>query len=128
MNNSAKAITFKRQLASGKVNTNKLIVANAIRTNYGIDTAKLRNTLKMSHQSLTGTISNLLDLGVIEIVGTTEYDELIYSKYKFVDDENRIKENQTIRLMCHYIDWQRRGLKDFTQFLDEATIDFLTNK
>jgi hypothetical protein len=124
MNNelSSKIKTYLAQIENGNIESKQVEVLAHIKENPGIDTDQLRDQLRMAHQSLTACISNLLDIGIIEIIGEVELDEdSFYSKYNYVDDEPTIIKNQKERHLAKFKQWVKRGLKDFIEFIDEPT-------
>jgi predicted transcriptional regulator len=122
---SAKLKTYLAQLDNGNIDNKHIEILSYIKQNPNIDTDRLRDELKMAHQSLTACVSNLLDIGIIMIVGQTEKEETNYSKYLYVEDEPTIIKNQRERHYKKFQQWVKRGLKDFVEFIDEKTLNQL---
>jgi DNA-binding MarR family transcriptional regulator len=92
---------FLQQINSGKITTDKQRVYQAIKKNPNITLRELRKTLKMKHQTVSARLSDLLDLGVVEICGTKETVKnghiLIDSRLKSQEVEIIIENNQEER-------------------------------
>lgn len=92
---------FLQQIQSGKITTDKQRVYKAIKDNPNITLRELRKTLKMKHQTVSARLSDLLDLGVVEICGIKETVKnghiLIDSKLKAQEIEMLIENNQEER-------------------------------
>ena len=125
MEQSAKFKAFLSQLDSGNIDNRMVQILGHIKTNPNINTDELRDQLRMAHQSLTSALSNLLDLGVVKVVGQTESENLTYSQYLYVEDEDEIIKNQKLRQKKKFNQWVKRGLRDFVEFIDENTFNQL---
>lgn len=93
---------FLQQIQSGKITTDKQRVYQEIKKNPNITLRELCKTLKMKHQTVSARLSDLLDLGVVEICGTKETIKnghiSIDSKLKAQEIEILIEKNQEERL------------------------------
>lgn len=89
---------FLQQIQSGKITTDKQRVYQSIKNNPNITLRELRKNLKMKHQTVSARLSDLLDLGVVEICGTKETIKnghiLIDSRLKSQEIEMLIEKNQ----------------------------------
>lgn len=86
--------TFLEQIRSGKTTTDKCLIYEKIKSFPGITLEQLKFTLAMQHQTASARLSELLDLGVVEITGTKERDGLSCdSELMVVTDEKRINDN-----------------------------------
>ena len=122
---SARIQTYLNQLESGNIDNKQVEVLAHIKQNPGIDTDQLRDQLRMAHQSLTACISNLLDVGIISVIGQTEEEESMYSKYLYIEDTATRIKLQNERHYKKFRQWVKRGLKDFVEFIDENTLNQL---
>lgn len=115
---------FLQQIQSGKITTDKQRVYQEIKNNTNITLRELRKTLKMKHQTVSARLSDLLDLGVVEICGTKETVKnghiSIDSKLKVQEIEMLIEKNQEERNQERF---KRSVLNvlSFDDHLDEET-------
>lgn len=69
-NTEASLDAFFEQIRSGKMINDKQIVYNSIKKFPGITLMDLKRRLKISHQTVSARLSDLMDMGVVEVVGT----------------------------------------------------------
>jgi len=133
----AKVKTWLKNVENGKIKTFTEKVLNEIKDNSptegfkfnfsgkGVTVYELRNTLQMSHQTITSRISELHDEGLIKDVGQKEIDGAFYSVYMFVNDLSY--RNRVIALRKHekYLRWLKNA-NDYFEFMDAQTSNMIS--
>jgi len=117
-NLKAKTRTWIAQIESGKIESNKLKVLNYIKknptTNFKKPKTDIRtmcNKLGMVHQSLTSSLSNLEDMGLITVLGIIEDNSKYYSIFKYVDDEVEREKLMEARYKRKFQTWVKKADK-----------------
>lgn len=93
--------TFLEQVRSGNTLTDKQLIYLEIKKNPGITLLDLKRKLKIQHQTVSARLSELMDLGIVEILATQtrigviklSYDSILISQ----EDEKKINVNMLIR-------------------------------
>jgi len=104
---------YIENLNSGFIKSKTLKVLNYVKQNPQCTIYEMRMKMNISHQTLTSAISNLMDLGLIEINGQTKLGtpKKHYSTFIFQSDESKIiynihqREHEKIKL------WISKGLE-----------------
>lgn len=116
MATTASLETFFEQIRSGKLMNDKQIVYNAIQKSSGITLMDLKRRLKMQHQTVSARVTDLLDMGVVEVIGTQKRIGAISitQDSMFVVQENTdiIIHNKKIRLEKKF----QRALKNVLSY------------
>ena len=90
MTNASKK-TYLEQLYTGNLENNTVNILDYIYKEGPKSTKELRDELIYPHQSLTGCLSNLMDEGLIKIVGTVTNEvngrKSTFSVFEFVSNE-----------------------------------------
>jgi hypothetical protein len=122
MTTSAKKRTLQYNLANGilRNNADKVFQLIALRPN-GVTTYQLR-LHGIAHQTLTATLSNLHDLGLIKVIEVVQTNDSWYSKYQKVEDEIESLSIQRERLKEKMDRWIKCGLNEFGNYLSENMI------
>jgi transcription initiation factor IIE alpha subunit len=115
----AKRETYVKQVESGNLNSQTIRVLHYVRYNPLCDTDELRTKLEMAHQSVTAVISNLLDLGLITIVGEISKRSQVYSVYRYVNEPHFQKQCATERKKEKFKTWIRQGKDTYGDLLSE---------
>lgn len=86
---------YIENLNSGFIKSKTLKVLNYVKINPKCTIYEMRMKMNISHQTLTSAISNLMDLGLIEINGQTKLGipEKHYSLFVFQSNESKILYN-----------------------------------
>jgi predicted transcriptional regulator len=116
---SAKTQNFIRQIETGKISDNAKKILVFIYDNPGTTIFTMRNRMNMVHQSLTASISQIMDDGRIYINGIQEHDGNKYSKLFVETDERQIAKNQNARRMERFQKWlnQMDEFSDLTEYI-----------
>ena len=88
--------TFLAELYAGNLERNGTYLLHYLMTEGRKGLHELRDELTIPHQSLTGTLSDLHDCGLVDIVDTVRIEidgrNRSFSVYEFVNDEKRQEE------------------------------------
>lgn len=117
-NRKARIRTYMLQLQEGNIRGNQMEVLHHISRNPGTNIHEMRTALSMAHQSLTPSVSLLLDCGIIREVGQVRIKDSFYSKYSFEPDAEKQDELAKTRLEEKYKQWTERG-RDFMELMSE---------
>lgn len=116
----AKRDTYVKQVESGNLNSQTVRVLHYIRYNPLTDTDEMRTKLEMAHQSITAIISNLLDMGVITIVGEVKKRDNIYSMYRYIHEPHLQDEVAKERQKAKFKLWIKQGQETYGNLLSES--------
>ena len=92
-------------LKMGVLKSKTMQILNFIKDNKNCNTDDIRIGLNMAHQTATAIISNLLDIGIIKIVGETKVKNSTYSNYLFVEDYREQDRLQKARHLAKFKIW-----------------------
>jgi hypothetical protein len=107
----SKIEAFKNQLNSGKMQTNKIKIYNLIKEQPST-ISRLRDITNMPHQTLTGALSGLEELGWVYILDDVEVNNRSYSLYAAETNLEKAKENALIVEKHKFLQWMYRGEKN----------------
>lgn len=107
---SQKINQYLRIIRTGFLKNHTHFILNHIYLNGGVTLYEMRNTTKISHQTITAIISQLMDLGIVKIVGKSEIKDRHYSKFCVVTDVMEIEENAIDRENDRVKYWIKNGL------------------
>jgi hypothetical protein len=120
---NASVHNWVKLLESGNLENYTIKVLKHINDNPFTDIETMRNNLKIAHQTLTSRISDLMDEGLVEVVGDKSGSKGInYSLFKFVEGtfrQNQVKEN---RLKAKYISWVNRGVREYKDIMPSTLV------
>lgn len=89
--------TFLEQVRSGNTLTDKQPIYLEIKKNPGITLLDLKRKLKIQHQTVSARLSELMDLGIVEILATQTRIGVIKLSYDSIlidqEDERKINDN-----------------------------------
>ena len=114
-----KVQTWLRQIELGNIKTNHTKVLSYIkRCVMATNIHEMRLHLGMPHQTLTATLSVLMDYGLIKSVGEgVVIKGNTYSELKFVYDEEERKILEAERKLEKFRQWIVKGIEDYTPLL-----------
>ena len=118
-NRKAKIKTYMMQLQNGNIRGNQMECLDYIYKNQGATVHEMRTALAMAHQSLTPSISLLLDCGLIREIGQVKIKDSFYSKYEFEPDADKQDALATERLAEKFKQWKERG-RDFVELMENS--------
>lgn len=116
----SKSETWIKQLNEGFLKSKTIVVLDYISKHQHTNLYDLRIALSMSHQTITSRISNLMDEGVIKIIGSTTIKDNEYSIYKFVSAESEQTLLKSQRAEEKFLNWVKQGLNDHSYFLSTS--------
>lgn len=114
-----KVQTWLRQIELGNVKSNfaKVLYYNK-RCVMATNIHDMRTQLGMSHQSLTATISVLMDHGLLKAVGDgIKIKGNTYSEFKYVGEDWERELLQHLRKQEKFKQWLAKGIDEYTQML-----------
>lgn len=124
MTNASK-ITYLQQLYTGDLENNTVSILDYIHKEGRKSTYHLRNELMFPHQTLTSSLSNLMDEGLIQVVDTIsiELDGRFrsYSVYEYVHEElEQIKLSE-----ARHLEKANNWLKGYEKYKDILKISLI---
>ncbi|CAB4146903.1 hypothetical protein UFOVP518_3 [uncultured Caudovirales phage] len=113
---SAKIKTWINQIDTGNIKSNTARVLRYIKNNQFTDITSIRKHI--SHQTATSILSELMDSGIVKVVGDRNVNDSFYSVLKYVDDPAEQVQVSHARKMNKYKAWVERGMNDFDGIID----------
>ncbi len=108
---------LKKQVSSGKLQSNAAKALKIAMNDSPLNYPKLKSTHGMKMATATSTITKLLDLGLINVIGQTNIDDYECNQYGYV---HNIVEQRTLaglRRLEKYEQWKKRGAKEFSDLI-----------
>jgi hypothetical protein len=112
----ANAKTWIAQLESGEIKSKKMKVLNYIRKNPTTNLQKPKTDIRtmchkldMVHQSLTSSLSNLEDAGLVKVIGDIQDGNKHYSIYEYVKDEKERLKLMEVRFKRKFQIWVKKA-------------------
>lgn len=123
----AKVETWLEQIRTGAIKSNltralKFIADAGIE---GTSIYEMREALKMSHQSLTATVSMLADEGLLFEAGQFQVKNSWYTIYVYVSNENVRIDLAQNRKIEKYKQWVNRGIDEYEELMSPDTLKML---
>jgi len=125
---SAKRETYMENLKMGVIKTKTMQILNFVKDNPNCNTDNIRVGLSIPHQTATAIISNLLDMGLIKIVGETKVKNSTYSNYLFVEDYREQDKIARARHLAKFQIWMEHGLSNFKEDMTNTFFNNLMNE
>lgn len=122
MKNDTKIKALMKQIESGKLKTDMSRILHFIIHEKYSSRPLICDALGISIQTGTARISDLLDMGLIEITNIGQKDD--YHIYKYQSDPIRQVDNAYNRRKSKFNQWKKRGLEEFSEFLGENQLEF----
>jgi len=114
---NAKRETYLANLKNGNIRSKTMRILYLIKQRPYTNTDEVRTLLSISHQTATSVLSNLLDIGVIKIVGETKINDNTYSRYLFVPEYQEQVNLSKERNKEKYALWIKQGLNNYADLL-----------
>jgi predicted transcriptional regulator len=125
---SAKRETYMENLKMGVIKSKTMEILNFVKNNPNCNTDNIRVGLSMAHQTATAIISNLLDIGIIKIVGETKVKNSTYSNYLFVEDYREQDRLEKARHLAKFKIWMEHGLANFKEDMTSQFLMYLISE
>jgi len=125
---SAKTDTYRENLKMGIIQTKTMKVLSFIKDNPNCNTDHIRSGLNMPHQTATAIISNLLDAGIIKIIGDTKVKNSTFSNYLFVEDYLEEQKLKKARHLEKFKMWMEQGLANFKEDMTSQFLMYLISE
>ena len=119
--------TYLIGLNSDKTTTDASRVYRYVKRNPNCTKNYVIKHLGLSHQTVTARLSDLLDMGVIEIVGTQALISSTVSLFKIQENMPKIINNAYERRKTKFTNWKKKGLNTFKEMLSPEIINQLEN-
>ena len=114
----ANAKTWIAQLLSGEIKSKKIKILEYIKKNPTTNIKKPKTDIRtmchklgMVHQSLTSSISNLEDCGLIKVIGEIEDGGKYYSIYEYVKNDKEREKLMEARYKRKFQIWVKKADK-----------------
>lgn len=122
MNTRLKALLS--QLESGKMKSDSARILQYIMDNEYTSRPLISDALGIKLQTVVARVSDLLDMGIIEVIVSgregVDYEILTHQPNPLKQSDNAYQ-----RKKSKYIQWKKRGVKEFSEFLklDQLELD-----
>ncbi len=105
--------TYVKQLNTGKPLADKERIKAYIKSNPYTHIHRMKIDLRISHQTLTARLSDLLDNGCIEVamVSKVPRQSSLVSRFIIQENEDKKLSNRVSRLKEKKIKWLKKGLE-----------------
>jgi DNA-binding MarR family transcriptional regulator len=107
----SKIQAFKDQVNSGQLQNNKIKIYNLIKEQPST-IVRLRDITNIPHQTLTGALSGLEELGWVYRLGDVDVNKRSYTLYAAETDIEKAKNNAIIVHKHKFLEWMYRGEKN----------------
>ena len=125
---NAKIKQYIKCIESGIIKNTTLRILDFIRRKHKTTIHEMRIELKIPHQSLTGTLSGLMDYGLIYEVGQTVINNKHYSWLKYTSNFDQITHNSQIRKNAKKISWLKKIEEmNLPSYLENELINYREN-
>jgi DNA-binding transcriptional ArsR family regulator len=126
----AKVETWLEQIRIGAVKSNITRVLKYVQDSgiAGTSIYEMRDALGMSHQTLTATISQIADEGLVFEAGQFQINSSWYTIYMYVANENARKEIAHKRKQEKFRQWIERGLSEYDDLMSVDTMKALKSE
>ena len=78
--------TYINHLQNGNIKSATMKILKYVKDNPKCNLSTIRTETGISHQTVTGSISNMMDLGLIKFVGKVEIKKSVQSQLEYVSD------------------------------------------
>ena len=121
---TASVLTFIEQLNSGKMNTDRAKVYNAIKRTPGCNLQRICSELELSKIVVGARLSELRKLGVVYISKVRTESKTHFSEYMVEERLEFITSRARNVKSEHFLKWLKKG-QDYAEFLDSTTNDVI---
>jgi len=105
-------------MEKGDLQNYTIKVLRYIKDNPNTDIDKMRHELNLPHQTLSSRVSELMDEGLVEIVGDrTSKESISYSLIRYVEGTFRQKQVKEQRLRSKYMAWVNKGIREYKDIM-----------
>jgi hypothetical protein len=115
----SKVETWIRNLESGNIVNKTMIVLNYIKKHPYTDINEIRTVCDLPHQTVTACLSNIMDEGVVKMVGQRECNNNVYSTLLFIQNHPERMKLRSARAEEKMVKWMRQGLNKHSAYLPE---------
>jgi DNA-binding IclR family transcriptional regulator len=104
-----------------------MIVLNYIKNHPYTDINEIRTVCDLPHQTVTASLSNLMDEGVVKMVGERELGNSVFSTLLFVPSHDDRVELRRLRCEEKMNKWWRQGLTKHLPYMPEHLRNAFSN-
>jgi hypothetical protein len=122
MKQDTKIKALMNQIESGNMKTDASRILHFIIHEKFSSRPLICDALEILTQTATARLNDLQDYGIIEVVKTNLEPE--YHIYKYQSDPMKQVKNAYERKKSKFIQWQKRGKMEFSEFLNENQLEF----
>ena len=123
MNTKVKALLH--QIETGKMKSDLVKILNYIMINEMTSRPLIADGLNMKLQTTVARVSDLLDMGIVEVVDSSDllfgsyyFEDLDYEILKYQPDPIKVAKNAYERKREKFEKWKKRGLNEFSEFFN----------
>lgn len=117
--------TYLNQLNNGKTKKDAARIYRFIKSNPLCQKDDLIRELKMTHQTVTARLSDLMNKGVVVVKGTSKTVTSTLSLFKVEERVEFIKNNIQEREKVSFNNWLKQGKNKFSKFLTQEVLESL---
>ncbi len=111
-----------KQIESGQMETDSARILDYIMMHGMTSRPIISDVLGIPEKTVSARVSMLLDIGVLEVVEHDSGDKPDYEILRYQRDAMRQVANAHERKRKKFISWKKRGLKEFSDFLNEEQL------
>lgn len=124
---TASTHTWVDLMEKGDLQNYTIKVLRYIKDHPNTDIEEMRDNLKLPHQTISSRVSELMDEGLVEIIGERSSKEgNTYSLIRFVEGTFRQKQVREQRLRAKYQTWVNKGIREFKDIMPSQLLMELT--
>jgi len=109
-----------KQIDSGQMKSDIVRILDYIMKNEMSSPPMISDALNIPIVTVRPRCTNLLDMGIIEVVESDADHEIL----KHQKDSIRVAKNAYERKKAKFDQWRKRGLNEFSEFLNENQLEF----
>jgi len=113
--------TYINHLQNGNIKSATMKILKYIKDNPKCILSTIRTETGISHQTVTSSISNMMDLGLIKFVGKVENKKSVYSQLEYVSDLLEVYSLIEQRKNEKIYRWANYGMERFLSSLTPET-------
>ena len=114
----AKVKTLIKQIEEGRLDSDRAKILSHIMKHPYSTIIDLCNKLNMKIQTVSGRLSELMDLGIVEEKGQKETSTSVYTYLKYQANTDKQEDNARQRLSQKYEIWINQGLNKFDTIIN----------
>ena len=97
--------TWIRNLENGNITNKTMVVLSYIKKHPNTDIREICTVCDLPHQTVTACLSNIMDEGVVKVVGEREHGKSLFSTLLFVNDQQERYRLKHARIIAKMEKW-----------------------